>query len=97
MPAGPTVRIKAAQIATLTRLSADPPEEIAKKVAALIAQLGAESYRDREAASKALLKMGPSIIPLLQPSRTHPDPEIHQRVREILRELKATATSGVGP
>jgi hypothetical protein len=90
-PGGPTVKVKAAEIAAIARPSADPPEEITRKVVALISQLGAESYRDREAATKALQEMGPSIIPLLRRHLANPDPEVQQRIQGILEHHKPTA------
>jgi len=89
-PGGPTVKVKAAEIAAITRPSADPPEEIGRKVVALIGQLGAESYKDREAATKVLQEMGPSIIPLLRRHLDNADPEVRQRIQNILEHHKPT-------
>ena len=88
-PGGPTVTLKAAGIASIARPSADPPEEITRKVVALISQLGAESYRNREAATKELVKMGKGIVPLLKKHAKSPDPEVRQRIEDILRQLEA--------
>ena len=51
------------------------------------AQLGSESYRDREDAAKALVAMGRSIAPLLRPHLKSRDPEIRQRIQDILEKL----------
>jgi hypothetical protein len=62
----------------------------------LIAQLGAESYEDRQAASKKLRELGKSISPLLRKHLTNSDPEVRQRIEDILEQLGGAAapTSG---
>ena len=89
-PGGPRVKVKTARIASIARSGALPPPEIREKVAKLIAQLGAESYKDREAAAKALLAMGKSIIPLLRPHLRSKDAEVCQRIEDILEQLGVT-------
>jgi len=86
-PGGATVKAKTAQIASITRTSALPPPEVRRKVEQLVAQLGAESFQDRQAAGKALVKMGRSIVPLLKPHLKSNDPEIRQRIQDILEQL----------
>ena len=89
-PGGPTVKIKVAEIAALARSTVDPPEAIARKVLALIAQLGAASYKDREAATRELVALGPGIVPLLKRHRENPDPEVSLRIERILSKLDPT-------
>ncbi|MGB2820509.1 MAG: LamG domain-containing protein [Phycisphaerae bacterium] len=97
VPGGPTVKVKTAEIVAIARSSADPPEEIVRKVLTLISRLGAESYKDRQAATKALLAMGPGIVPLLLRHRKDPDPEIRQRIEGILESLEGKAPGRAGP
>jgi len=88
MPGGPTVKAKTTHIASITRTSALPPPEMLKKIEKRIAQLGAESYLDREKAQKALIAMGKSIVPLLKKYLAETrDPEIRQRLQEIIKTL----------
>lgn len=77
----------AAKIASITQPDASPRTKAREKVERLVAQLGAESYKDHEAAQKALVKMGKSIVPLLKPYLKSPDPEIRQRIQDILEQL----------
>ena len=84
---GTPLRIPAAQIASITRAVALPPPEILKKVRELVAQLGAESYKDRDAATKELIKMGPNIAPLLRKYLTSHDLEVRRRIRLVLEKL----------
>jgi hypothetical protein len=92
---GPRLRIHVGQVESIVRSQALPPEDVRKRVEQLVAQLGAESYQDRQKASEALSSMGPGIIPLLKRHRQSDDPEVRQRIEEILESLghKAGAAS----
>jgi len=57
------------------------------KIEKLIAQLGAEGYKDREAAATALVGMGKGIIPLIKRHLSNKDPEIRQRIEDVLEQL----------
>jgi hypothetical protein len=81
------VKVTPAQIASITNSSAQPPPELLKKAEQLIAQLGAESFEDREAAAKALVAMGKGIVGLLKKHSKSSDPEIRQRIQDILEKL----------
>lgn len=80
-------KAKSTQIASINRATADPPAEMLEKVEKLIAQLGAESYVDREKAQKELIAMGKSIAPILKKHLNNRDPEIRQRLEEIIKTL----------
>jgi hypothetical protein len=86
-PDGPTIKLKPAHIASITRLYALPGPETLTKAKKLIAQLGAESYTDREAATRELLKMGKGVMPLLKKHANSHDSEIRQRIEGILEQL----------
>jgi len=87
-PNGPAVKAKTTQIASITRSSVLPPPEVLKKAEQLIAQLGAESFEDRQAATEALIAMGKGIVPLLKKYLAETrDPEIRQRIQNILEQL----------
>jgi hypothetical protein len=58
-----------------------------KRVRALVAELGSESYARREAATKSLRDMGRRIYPLLREYRDADDLEISSRVRLLLGEV----------
>jgi hypothetical protein len=86
---GPVIKIDPSQITSLVRSLALPPKLILTKVEKLVAQLGAESYRDRQAAQEELIRMGKTIIPILKKHTANMDPEIRQRIQEILDKLGA--------
>jgi len=58
---------------------------------ALIAQLGADDFRTREAAEKALMGIGESALPLLREHEDTDDPEVRVRVRRIVDYLAGWA------
>ena len=81
------MRIQLPQLASIARKQALPPPQVARRIEALIARLGAESYKDREAAARALSAMGPRIVHVLRKYLKDPDPEIRQRIEDILEKL----------
>jgi len=84
---GPTVRIYIGQLVHVRRSQALPPKEIREKLQRLVGQLGAESYKDRQAATEALVKMGKGVVPMLKKYLTTSDPEVRQRIEEIIERL----------
>jgi hypothetical protein len=55
----------------------------------LIRQLGNDSFQQREAASKALDKLGEQILPFLEKARLNPDPEVRHRVVKLINAIEA--------
>ena len=76
-----------AKISSITCPQAIPPKDMRLKIEKLIAQLGAEGYKDREAAAAALVGMGKGIIPLIKRHLSNKDPEIRQRIEDVLEQL----------
>ena len=64
-----------------------PPQAARDEVEKLVAQLGAESYEDRQKASKELVKMGKNILPILKDHLKTGDPEIRQRIEDVMEQL----------
>jgi hypothetical protein len=75
------------KITSITCPQALPPKAMRMKIEKLIAQLGAEGYKDREAAAVALVGMGKGIIPLIKRHLSNKDPEIRQRIEDVLEQL----------
>jgi len=92
LPGGPKVAVPIAMIASITQTSPSPPPEMLKKIAGLAAQLGAESYKDRQAAEEALVKMGGGIEGILKRYlKAESDPEIRLRLERIIKALGGKA------
>jgi hypothetical protein len=72
----------------LTLVSEQPasPSET-EKLRLFVERLGAASYQQRATAEKAILQMGPGILPLLDKLKASPDPETVSRLRRIRRAL----------
>jgi len=68
--------------------------EARRSVDRLIAQLGDASYRQREAATGALLRLGPAIRPVVVAAVDHDDAEIGWRARRILRQWQREGHGG---
>jgi hypothetical protein len=58
-----------------------------ERVRALVKQLGDARYREREKAQEALLRQGPSVLPILEKLGATRDPEINDRLAKIRRAL----------
>ncbi len=54
----------------------------------LVARLGASKYSEREAASAALERLGPSAFPFLKAARKDPDSEIKNRAEVVLDSIE---------
>jgi hypothetical protein len=78
IPAADVVRIRVARSSDKTARD---------KVAALIKQLGAPNFDDREKAYDDLCKLGPVALAQLQEAAKHPDAEVRSRVEKLLAEL----------
>jgi len=84
---GPPVDIYVGQLAEVRRSQALPPKDIRDKLQRLVGQLGAESYKDRQAATEQLMKMGKGIVPLLRKYVGTSDPEVRQRIEDVIEKL----------
>lgn len=67
-----------------------------KEVVKLIDQLGAPSFKQRQAAEEELKKQPKSILPLLREYENSPDPEIRARVRRIIQRIAPTFKGFIG-
>jgi len=90
---GPTLRINPVQFVSIICPEALPPDDIVAKARKLIALLGSESYADRKRATEELIKLGAGIAPILQRRLGQAtDPEVSQRIEDILQRIGAPAT-----
>lgn len=73
-------------------------EEMREQCVALIRQLGAEKFPDRDKATQELKNRGVLVVPLLRDaSRTHRDPEVQNRARECLAEIEKGVSTSLSP
>lgn len=79
-------------LAVLT--GADHPNEAAptdRQIKQWIEKLASESFRERDAATQALLKAGPRVLPAVTELRDHPDAEVRVRARIIVTQFQTVA------
>lgn len=62
----------------------------ASSPAALVKQLGARRYAEREAATAALEKLGREALPALREARDHKDPEIRAKATALTEKIEGT-------
>ncbi len=86
---GPELDLHVGHIVEIIRPNALPPDTTVKLVEKYIAMLSAANYKDRQEAQEELIRMGPTIAPLLREHVKDPDPEVRQRIRNILDKLGA--------
>jgi len=84
---GPTLRINPLQFAILRRNNALPPAQVVAEARRLVKQLGDDDYKVRKAATEKLMKMGRGITPILTEHLKTTDPEVRQRLEEIIENL----------
>jgi len=84
---GPTLRINPLQFAILKRNNALPPAQVVAEARRLVKQLGDDDYKVRKAATEKLMKMGKGITPILTEHLKTTDPEVRQRLEEIIENL----------
>ena len=87
---GPTLKINPVQLIHIICPDALPPDDVVAKARKLIAMLGSESYADRKKATEGLVKLGEGIVSILQKRlREVTDPEVNQRIKEVLDRIGA--------
>lgn len=74
-------------------LGGPPAPAAPTSVSELVARLGADDFRTREAAGAALEKSGAAAIPALRAAAESANPEVRQRAAAILFKLQRTAES----
>ncbi|HWG41674.1 MAG TPA: HEAT repeat domain-containing protein [Gemmataceae bacterium] len=62
--------------------------EIRKKIDGLIGRLGADSFAEREKATKELFALGRVTLPQLREGNKHEDPEIARRAKSLIERIE---------
>ena len=81
---GPTLMVNPVQLVAVECPNVLPPDRIILEARKLIALLAAESLADRRKAQERLIQLGEGIAPLLRDNANATDPEIRQRIEDIL-------------
>jgi hypothetical protein len=85
---GTVLKVYANSIERLTRNVAMPPGDVSADIEKLIARLGAESYKDRQAAMQELITKNSqgTITPVLRKFANTSDAEVRQRIEDIIEK-----------
>jgi hypothetical protein len=67
-------------------------EPDADRVRALVKQLGADTFKEREAAQKELSAMPRSVVPVLREFENTKDPEIRERLQTVIHTILTDAS-----
>ena len=85
---GAAVSIPVGIIADYACASPQPKSAVADKIKALVAQLNADDWKQREEAEKNLLAIGTPIVSTLKDLRAAQPPEAQQRIDSIVKQLE---------
>jgi hypothetical protein len=94
---GPRLSLPCEQIRSVTRPPGELPDDLRKEVEKLAARLGSDNFKEREAATSDLARMGAAILPLLKKHAQDDDAEIRRRVGEIIEKIGAAAPEEPAP
>ena len=96
--AGPVVPVSIAWGGATGGTSTQPAQkagaDLDARIAELIEQLGSLKYKEREAAQKALVEIGPPAVGALRKAALDKDPERAIRAKAALREIDIAALAG---
>ena len=84
---GMTAAILAILLSTTSPASSDVPHPSPEDIKEAIEELGADTFRERDAASKRVWRLGAAAKPALEEATRSNDPEIRVRAARILRDL----------
>jgi hypothetical protein len=97
---GVDVRVPVALIAAYNNPVSKAPTMMLERINAIVADLNADDWKQRDAAEKQLLTLGPGVAGTLKGLRDKQPPEAQQRIDSVLKQLdkqsKAAGTSGGG-
>src|SRR5262249_46223025 len=64
-----------------------------EKLQTLVRQLGDDTFRAREQATRELVKIGRAALPFLRPALTDPDAEVARRARHCVKAIEDPANA----
>jgi hypothetical protein len=73
----------------------DPDEDLEARIRELVSRLGAEDWREREEAQRALVEIGRAALPQLREAARSSDPEVATRASAAIAEIEARAATNL--
>ena len=74
--------------------SAQPSALMMDRIKAIVADLNADDWKQRDAAEEELVKIGAGVGPTLKAMRDQQPPEVQQRIDSVLKKLSAPHAAG---
>lgn len=93
---GEALKVPVSFVAEYVQPSPQPPAEVAARVEALVKQLAATDWRQRDRATAEIVDVGPVAAAVLKSARARQPPEAQARIDEILAKF-AAARKPAGP
>lgn len=95
---GLDMHVPVALVQAYTNPQAQAPALMIERIKAIVADLNADDWKQRDAAEKQLVDIGPGVVATLKAMRDKQTPEAQQRIDSVLKQLeKAGAKPGASP
>ncbi len=88
LKSGVDLQIPIALVDSYTNPAPAVPPIIMDKIKAIVADLNADDFKQRDDAEHQLVKMGTAVIPTLKAMRDQQTPEAEQRIDSVLKQLQ---------
>jgi len=85
---GTSVRVPVGMVRRYTQPSPRPPEQVVKRIKAVVAELNADDWKARDAAARQLASIGPASAAVLRELRDDQPPEVRQRIDHVLASFE---------
>jgi hypothetical protein len=70
---------------------------MAERIRAVVSELSAQDWKQREAAEAQLVSMGPAVAVILKELRNAQSPEAQQRIESVLKQLEKQQQGSAAP
>ena len=94
LQSGVSVKIPVPLIQTYTQPQPQPSATVLERIKAVVTELNAEDWKQRDRAEAQLVSMGPPVVGTLRQLRDAQPPEAQQRIDSVLRKLEKSGTPG---
>ena len=88
LKSGIDIQIPAALVESYANPSASVPPMVLERIKALVVELNADEFKQRDNAEHQLAKLGIGVIPTLKAMRDQQTPEAQQRIDSVLKQLQ---------
>jgi hypothetical protein len=88
LASGIDVHVPVALVQSYTNTQSQAPTMMLDRIKAIITQLNADDWKQRDSAEKQLLNLGPNAISTIKGLRDKQPPEAQQRIDSVLKQLE---------